>query len=121
MNRRDFLKTTSLACGAASLSSWSWADEAAKTPAVDKNQLADLAIKQAKKLGASYADIRINRYRLESIFTREQRVQDVSRTQDFGFGVRVLVKGAWGFAASPLVTPESVRRITSGQIGRAHV
>ena len=116
MNRRDFLKTTSLACGAASLSSWSWADEAAKAPTVDKNQLADLAIRQAKKLGASYADIRINRYRRESIFTREQHVQNVSRSHDFGFGVRVLLKGAWGFAASPSVTADSVRRVVSQAI-----
>jgi len=116
MNRRDFLKTTSLACGAASLSSWSWADETAKASEVDKNQLADLAIRQAKKLGASYADIRINRYRHESIFTREQRVQNVSRSHDFGFGVRVLLKGAWGFAASPIVTADSVRRVVSQAI-----
>ena len=36
----------------------------------------------------------------------------MSRNQSFGFGVRVLVKGAWGFAASGKVTPEEVRRIT---------
>src|SRR5215475_16228310 len=111
-SRRDFLKTTSFACGAAALPVLSWEAEAAEAAAIDKQGLADIAIRHAKKLGASYADIRINRYRLESIFTREQRVQNVSRTQDFGFGVRVLLKGAWGFAASPVVTPDSVRRIT---------
>jgi TldD protein len=115
-SRRDFLKRTSLACGAAALPDWNWAAETSEAPAVDKHQLADLAIRQAKKAGASYADIRINRYRNESIFTREQRVQNVSRSQDFGFGVRVLWKGAWGFAASPLVTPEAVRRITDQAI-----
>jgi TldD protein len=84
--------------------------------------LADLAISTARRLGASYADIRINRYRHESIFTREERVQNVSRTQSFGFGVRVLAKGAWGFAASYLLTPEAVRRITQQavEIARAN-
>src|SRR6266853_5131984 len=111
--RRDFLKTTGLACGTASLPSWVFEAEAAEAAAIiDKNQLADIAISRAKKLGVTYADIRINRYRNESIFTREERVLNVSRTQSFGFGVRVLVKGAWGFAASYVVTPESVRRIT---------
>ncbi len=110
--RRAFLTTTSLACGAASLPSWVFETEAAGATALDKNQLADIAISRAKKLGVTYADIRINRYRNESIFTREERVQNVSRTQSFGFGVRVLVKGAWGFAASHVVTPESVRRVT---------
>src|SRR5437660_973136 len=110
-SRRDFLKTTGLVCGAAALPDWVVETEAAEAAAIDKSQLADLAISHAKKLGATYADIRINRYRNESIFTREQQVQNVSRTQNFGCGVRVLVKGAWGFAASYKVTSGSVRRI----------
>ncbi len=121
--RRDFLKTTGLACGAASLPSWVFEAEAAEAAAIiDKNQLADIAISRAKKLGVTYADIRINRYRNESIFTREERVQNVSRTQSFGLGVRVLLKGAWGFAASHIVTPESARRITGQavEIARAN-
>src|SRR4051812_19058320 len=117
--RRDFLKTTSLVCGAASLPAWTWESDAAEAVAVDKHALADLAIRQAKKAGATYADIRINRYRNESIFAREQRVQNVSRTTDFGFGVRVLLKGAWGFAASPLMTADSVKRITEQAIAIA--
>src|SRR2546425_12221876 len=111
-SRRDFLKTTGFVCGAAALPSWVVEAEAAEAAAIDKNKLAEVALSRAKKLGVTYADIRINRYRNESIFTREQQVQNVSRTQDFGFGVRVLVKGAWGFAASHIVTPESARRIT---------
>ena len=85
---------------------------AAQAAAIDKGELADIAIARAKKLGAAYADIRINRYRGESISTREERVQNVSRSQSFGFGVRVLVKGAWGFAASHEVTPQPVRKAT---------
>ena len=111
--RRDFLKTTSLVCGAAGLPTWVFEAEAATAAAVDKKQLADAAISRARKLGVTYADIRINRYRNESIATREERVQNVSRTQSFGFGVRVLFNGAWGFAASRIVTPESVRRVTA--------
>src|SRR6266511_1549430 len=120
--RRDFLKTTGLACGAASLPSWVFEAEAVEAAAIDKNQLADIAIARAKKMGVTYADIRINRYRNESIFTREERVQNVSRTQSFGLGVRVLVKGAWGFAASHIVKPESTRRITGQavEIARAN-
>src|SRR5437762_10746302 len=90
LSRRDFLKATSFACGAATLPVLSWEAEAAEAAAVDKHGLADIAIRAAKKLGASYADIRINRYRRESIFTREPRVQKVSRTTDSGFGVRAL-------------------------------
>ena len=50
-------------------------------------------------------------------------MQNVSRNQSFGFGVRVLVKGTWGFAASCNVTPGgSARRITQQavEIARAN-
>src|SRR6185369_2171609 len=120
--RRDFLKTTGLVCGAAGLPTWVFEAEAATAAAVDKKRLADAAISRARKLGVTYADIRINRYRNESISTREERVQNVSRTQSFGFGVRVLFNGAWGFAASRIVTPDSVRRVTGHavEIARAN-
>ena len=127
-SRRDFLKSAGVAAGALSLSSLpDWissvnAAEEAAANGIDKNALADVALSTAKRLGVTYADIRINRYRNESISTREERVQNVSRTQSFGFGVRVLVNGAWGFAASRIVTPESVRRVAGQavEIARAN-
>ena len=91
---------------------WVLQAQSAGTAPVAKRELAAVAMARARKLGASYADIRINRYRNESIFTREHQVQNVARTQSFGFGVRVLFKGAWGFAASQVVTPEAVRQVT---------
>src|SRR5678815_4337992 len=120
--RRNFLKTTGAACGVAVLPSFVMEIEAAAAAAIDKAKLAEAAISRARKLGATYADIRINRYRNESIATREQRVQNVSRAQNFGFGVRVLYKGTWGFASSRSVTPDDVRRITQQavEIARAN-
>lgn len=121
-SRRDFLKTAGLTVGAATMPSWVFDSEAAEAATVDKNKLADIAISTAKKLGATYADIRINRYRFESVATREQQVQQVARNQSFGFGVRALVKGTWGFAASRSVTPEEVRRVSQQavEIARAN-
>ena len=75
-------------------------------------RLAEVAISTARQLGATYADIRINRYRFESIVTREKQVQEVARNQSFGFGVRVLLNGTHGFAASRKVTSNEVRRVT---------
>ncbi|MCI0390450.1 MAG: TldD/PmbA family protein [Acidobacteria bacterium] len=111
-DRRDFLKTSGLAFGALTLPSWFLDHETAEAATVDKNKLADVALATARSLGSTYADIRINRYRFESVSTRERQVQQVARSQSFGFGVRVLVKGAWGFAASRNVTADEVRRIT---------
>lgn len=114
ISRRDFLKATGLALGTMALPTWVYsANFNSALPAeVDKDKLADAALAQAKKLGASYADIRINRYRIESISTRERQVQAVASGQNYGFGVRVLYKGTWGFAASPLVTNAEVLRVT---------
>lgn len=110
-SRRSFLKTSSLVLGAATLPSWMLDREEAAAAAVDKSRLADVALATAKELGATYADIRINRYRFEAIFTREKQVQQVRRSQSFGFGVRVLVNGTWGFAASHNVAPAEVQRV----------
>jgi TldD protein len=111
-SRRDFMQTMTLAFGAITLPSWVFEAEAADAAAVDKGKLADVALTEAKRLGATYADIRINRYRFESLSSREQQIQNVSRSQSFGFGVRVLVKGTWGFASSRVVTAEEVLRVT---------
>lgn len=124
-SRRDFIKTAGLTLGALTvLPSWIYEAEAETLRAfeVNKNNLADIALSTAKKLGATYADVRINRYRLEGISTREKQVQNVQRGQNFGFGVRVLVKGTWGFAASPNVTEAEVRRATTEavEIARAN-
>src|SRR5687768_13621537 len=124
LSRRDILKATSLALGTLALPSWVYSADltSAPMPEVDKNKLADAALALTKKLGAEYADIRINKYRIESISTRERQIQNVSRGQNFGFGVRVLVKGTWGFSASPLLTAAEVERVTreAVEIARAN-
>jgi TldD protein len=114
-SRRDFLKTAGLTACALSIPAWVLEAEAAvgERFAADKNQVADAALAAAKRLGASYADVRVNRYRTEFITTRERQVQNVARNQNYGFGVRVLYKGTWGFAASPVVTPEEAVRATT--------
>lgn len=114
-SRRHFIKTAGVAFGAVAAIPGLALDAEAAAEAflqINKNNLADAALATAKKLGASYADIRINRYRNESVNTREKQVLNVSSGQNFGFGVRVLINGTWGFAASPIVTLEEVQRVT---------
>jgi TldD protein len=109
-SRRNFLKTSGLIFAAGALPSWMNELEAAENGAVDKDKLADLALSTAKSLGASYVDIRINRYRVEYVTTREKQVEQVGRSQSFGVGVRVLAKGSWGFVASRDVSADEVKR-----------
>ncbi|MEO8649084.1 MAG: TldD/PmbA family protein [Acidobacteriota bacterium] len=113
-SRREFIKTAGIALGAVTLPSWVYDAEGATSAFIDvnKDSIADAALATAKRLGATYADIRINRYRMEALSTRERQVQNVSSGHNFGFGVRVLVNGTWGFAASPFVTVDEVQRAT---------
>ena len=119
--RRDFLKVATGAIGAVGvtrIAPWVVEIEAAQAAVADasKYDVADAALATAKRLGASYADIRVNRLETEAIATREQQVQTVARNQSFGFGIRVLLDGTWGFAASPFVTPQDARRVTESAI-----
>jgi TldD protein len=42
--------------------------------------------------------VRIGRYLNQSIFTREDRVDNIVSGESYGAGVRVIADGAWGFA-----------------------
>jgi TldD protein len=88
-------------------------------PASDLRDLADAALTAAKQAGATYADIRINRYRNQFIFTRDRTVQNIVNIEDYGFGVRVIVDGTWGFASSSVVTKEEIARMTRQAVGIA--
>ena len=78
--------------------------------------LADLALDTARKRGATYADIRIINEKTESISCRSQGrgpIFGFNTGDSYGFGVRVIAEGAWGFASSPRVTREEVQRIAA--------
>ncbi len=68
------------------------------------------ALNAAKAAGASYADVRIGRYRRQSINTREHQVTGVSDVESYGIGIRTLVGGAWGFAATATMTSAGVQQ-----------
>jgi TldD protein len=93
--------------------------QATNTGPADLQPLSAFALDQAKAAGASYADIRINRYRSQAVTLRVQaergtgktvEVPFVSDTETFGFGLRVIAGGAWGFAASHEVSREAIAR-----------
>jgi TldD protein len=73
--------------------------------------LALRALDAARAAGASYADVRFHHTRSQSIGTRERQITGLSDSETSGFGVRALVNGAWGFAASRVMTPEEVNRV----------
>ncbi len=113
--RRDFLKTSSAAAGALALTPPLTAagralpatTTAVIMDAVVKDLLMD-ALNAAKLAGASYADARIGRYAQNFVFTREKQIINVVDTDSIGIGVRALVDGTWGFAASRDLTRDGV-------------
>ncbi len=75
-----------------------------------KKRLADDALNAARAAGATYCDVRIGRYLRQFVITREDKVQNVVNAESTGTGIRVIVNGAWGFAATNDLSPAGVVR-----------
>lgn len=63
----------------------------------------DLAVQQ----GATYADVRVVERQSERLSVKNSQPDRVLIAEDTGFGLRVLIEGAWGFAASSEFTGEA--------------
>jgi TldD protein len=156
--RRDFLKTAG-AAGIVIAGSDLIADLLAQTPPgrVLESKfkgLSDVALKEAKTLGCSYADIRFTRSTSNNVNASGGNPVPGAEDVGFiggggrgggrgggafggggfggrggggggrrgggpggavgaaGFGVRAIHSGTWGFASSPIVTEDEIRRIT---------
>jgi TldD protein len=75
------------------------------------NELIDLALDATQRAGAGYADIRITERDEESLTVKNGALEAASSNRSAGFGVRVLVDGAWGFAGSAVLEPDEVELI----------
>jgi len=75
--------------------------------------LATLAIDAIARAGCEYGDVRFCTYRNQNLYARDRSLSQLSDNVSSGFGVRVLLDGAWGFAASPYKTPAEVERIVA--------
>jgi TldD protein len=76
----------------------------------------DRALDTAVRSGATYADIRVVHRREESIAVKSGRVEGVSSGETEGFGIRVLVAGAWGFASSNRLEPDEIERVAASAV-----
>jgi TldD protein len=71
------------------------------------------AVDTARVRGASYADARFVHREVEDMLVRNGHLDAVSRHDTAGFNVRALVDGAWGFAASQVLTAGEADRIAA--------
>lgn len=73
--------------------------------------LTQRALDRARQAGASYADVRVVRRTTEEILVKNGHVEAVEAGESTGFGVRVVVDGAWGFASSRQVDADEMERV----------
>jgi TldD protein len=110
INRRDFMKLAGItAAGPAIATRFPLhSPVAAQSLTSSERELLLLAIDAAKDAGAHYADARIIRSQFEAVSTREQTITQIQNTDSFGINLRALVGGSWGFAATQVLTRDSV-------------
>jgi TldD protein len=75
-------------------------------------ELIDAFLNTATKRKVDYADIRLMDCARESLTVRDGRAEQVQTSSASGYGVRVLHKGRWGFAAGRDLTRDGVAALT---------
>ncbi|MDT7564563.1 MAG: TldD protein [Pseudonocardiales bacterium] len=75
--------------------------------------LADAALSRARQLGASHADVRVERILSQSLALRDGAVSSAMDAITVGLAVRVIVDGTWGFASTVELTPTAAAAIAA--------
>ena len=81
--------------------------------------LLDRVMRDVAKRGADYADARYERHAHESLVAEHGKVSSISLSESAGIGIRVLLKGSWGFAATPHLSQASLARAARQAIALA--
>ena len=92
--------------------------------------LIERALDAADRGGAAYADVRVAERETEALTVKNGALEAATSNVSAGFGVRVLVDGAWGFSSSSSLEPAEAERVArealeiaraSATNGRDHV
>jgi TldD protein len=78
--------------------------------------LAEAALNAAQVKGAGYADVRLDEHIQQDIIVKNGQLAAVSDDASEGFGVRVLVDGAWGFAGSARLNKNEIDEVVDRAI-----
>lgn len=79
-------------------------------------ELIERALDGAQRGGAEYADVRVVRREDETLTVKNGALEAATSNDSAGFGVRVLVNGAWGFSASAVLEPAEADRVAAEAI-----
>ncbi len=83
------------------------------------SKLGQIAVDEALKNGASYADFRFEEIRNENVGVSDGNPGQIDRNSSAGFSVRVLANGAWGFAANSVIAEPEVRQASKTAVAIA--
>ncbi|MDH3220463.1 MAG: TldD/PmbA family protein [Gammaproteobacteria bacterium] len=75
--------------------------------------LLKLACDKAAQAGCQFADARFLSIQKQRVVSRDHALSSCSDSEDRGFGVRVLCRGAWGFASSPTYTAAEIEKVVA--------
>ena len=89
--------------------------------ALPYRELGAVALGRAQELGAGHADFRFERIRHQHLGVRDGVLQTAMDADDVGFAVRVVHRGAWGFASGVVLTPDEARRVAETAVQVAEV
>lgn len=80
---------------------------------------ANKMVNLAQKLGAEYADARIERIHSTNIRFVKDKFETVTAGVDQGLGIRALYKGAWGFASTNSLKEEDMKQAVENAVKTA--
>ncbi|HDM75180.1 MAG TPA: TldD/PmbA family protein, partial [Deltaproteobacteria bacterium] len=72
-----------------------------------------------KQPGVEYGDVRVVHVVEENIAVKNGKIEDIRREENLGFGIRVMINGAWGFASSSNLTIVSADKAIKNAVGAA--
>ena len=87
----------------------------------DGRALTDAALSTASAGGCTNAELRVERIRSQRVRLRDAAPEGSSDDTEFGMGVRVVVDGAVGFAATVDVSPTEAANLVRSAIDTARV
>jgi TldD protein len=79
----------------------------------DLASLGERALDVARAAGAEWGDIRVAIVEREILGVRNGEINELEQDETTGFGVRVMVDGAWGFASGFDLVPEEIDRVSN--------
>ena len=83
------------------------------------NAVTDAALSRAEAMGCSSTELRIERIRSQEVRLRDGRLEGAGDDTELGMGVRVVVDGAMGFAASVAVDADEAAALVNQAVGSA--